>query len=41
MLCSFQYIPPDAENFREVALAYPNGLIQYDHFTHRSAERVR
>jgi len=28
------------ENFRKATLAYPNGLIQFDHFTHRSPSRV-
>jgi len=31
---------PDRKSYQESAIAYPNGLIQYDHFTHRSPYRV-
>ncbi|ODM97959.1 Cation channel sperm-associated protein 2 [Orchesella cincta] len=28
------------DNFRKASLAYPNGLIEFDHFTHRSPSRI-
>jgi hypothetical protein len=39
-LMNFYVFQIDPEDFRDAALAYPDGLIQYDHFTHRSSERV-